>query len=278
MHRKDPSTNPCHFVTFLKDNNIQISSSTMNPSEALSTEYPWLFADNNTIDEITTDTSNAGKWIILVDSIQIDDTWTKVKKEIEKGNLWRAKVTTLNSKYNDHLIIVYVADSADLNAIKITYQALLSAHIAQRDQIIKFKMDKQTLNHQNGEYAYLYTSSDIQTLNDDQLQFIYSLTDYRIIRDKEQTLSQRMFNTFFGMITGMSATVKLSAVDKILKLLRGLQKKEDEPLTWDELSALRDGRLGRHIGQYEKLDCLPKEFTRAEQDKAKTMSRYMLMQ
>lgn len=90
---------------------------------------------------------------------------------------------------------------------------------------------------------------------------------YRSVRDNKHE-----YYSIWAKLFGMSRTLKLQAVDKMLDLLDG---KPIAPFTDDELEALRNksykcGLFSNHISlgdiicKYEKLGALPKQFTQAE--------------
>jgi len=97
---------------------------------------------------------------------------------------------------------------------------------------------------------------------------IQELNDYVTQRKKEKM----PYHSFWGSITRMSAEVKINAANKMIALLQG---KSITPLNSLEISALRDGRLGKSIHKFEINKLLPSVFIKAENAKMMRVWRYM---
>lgn len=102
-------------------------------------------------------------------------------------------------------------------------------------------------------------------------QFINELEFYEITRRQEAVNSRGLhrklnlstsYNTFFGKIFGCSAQTKLTAVDKLIKTLKG---EYHVGLALSDLVALRSGHLADIVSKYEALGVLPKAVIDAEQ-------------
>lgn len=90
------------------------------------------------------------------------------------------------------------------------------------------------------------------------------LTQYIEDRNKEREKDKSEYHRFWGRLFSYSATVKISAAQKIIDLIN---KKEVKAFTHEELGALRDGDLGRIMAEIKHL---PKKFITAEQELEKT--------
>ncbi len=120
----------------------------------------WIHAQSPEYSEILKD--YVGKWMLFIPAKRINETWDKIKRETESGNLGiAAKTATMmpNARSNDsfvQLICVYTKDFSDLEDVKKVLGKLRDLGFAGR---LNYKEDEATRSDIYGKGASLYTTS-----------------------------------------------------------------------------------------------------------------------
>ncbi|XP_072156773.1 UPF0696 protein C11orf68 homolog [Bemisia tabaci] len=122
-----------------------IADCTLNPTDIHQSEGGcFLWALNDKYDSATVDSRKVGKWMVFLPKHSINAAWDKVKLAVSEGNLWQAKVSTVNPKNSSHVLIIYTKDYTDLNDVIITLKTLESYGIKSPSTVIYYKTDEQT--------------------------------------------------------------------------------------------------------------------------------------
>lgn len=111
----------------------------------------------------------AGKWMFFPSAKNVDATWGKIVKALEKGEVCAdAKVATDNGSENSRLICVYNQDFSDKNDVKRVLQMLADEGLFDpRGRPIFYKCDAYTLleissGNDWGLRASMYSSKDFK--------------------------------------------------------------------------------------------------------------------
>lgn len=150
------------------------SSSELPPSQVDISKCYWISASNR--NHGFAQYNREGKWLIFVTRDKVDEMWEKVKQGIKEQALWHAKVSAKNPDKRDHVIIVYTYDYQDRADIIATLDYLQKNVIAATSTIY-YKTDAQTsanLYASKGDKAWLYNSSTIRQLTDNQITTIHN--------------------------------------------------------------------------------------------------------
>ena len=116
-----------------------------NPSEV--TEAYWLYAKRK-IGKYPSHTEKGGKWLIFVETKNIDGVWGKIKLATENGLLGEeskvatAKENTNAAESNKKVICVYTYDYTDKEDVMRIREALRNIGIKNK---IPYKTDKATI-------------------------------------------------------------------------------------------------------------------------------------
>ncbi len=94
----------------------------MRPPPSVDWDHAWQFARSTHEDFSLWPQGFAGKWCIFRGTHVIDDAWRLVEKAVSVNRLQLAKVSTVLSRRDKHVICVYTRDwrdDADVNRARI---------------------------------------------------------------------------------------------------------------------------------------------------------------
>lgn len=153
----------------------------LKPTEVASDEAPWLWGKNNkycseTTGEEEVDAEKIGKWMLFRGKKGVDAAWQKVKKGIEMGDLWHAKVSTRKSNAG-HVVIVYTRDHTDLDDVIRVLDYLETSGLSGGHETIRYKTDQQT-------YAGVYRGGKDKP-------WIFSSDTVRSLKNKDNSKSKQ---------------------------------------------------------------------------------------
>jgi hypothetical protein len=128
------------------------------------TNIRWLNASDTRHDRH--DLSKNGKWILKFSKDKIDDVWEHVKQDVANGNIWQAKVSTLNEDFDHFVLLVYAFDSNDVEEMANTYEYLVEHDYVSKanKQGIKYKADDKTRANDYSAGEHTYNLDDISVL------------------------------------------------------------------------------------------------------------------
>ncbi|MDP3024500.1 MAG: DUF1917 domain-containing protein [candidate division Zixibacteria bacterium] len=130
----------------IRQRKISLTHSDAKPSEV--TEDYWVYATRK-VGKYPESTLRSGKWLVFVESENVDKVWAKIQKAVEEGKLGgSAKVATAKSnslagKSKVKVICVYTYDWADEKDVKRIREELRKLCIKNK---IPYKTDEDTLS------------------------------------------------------------------------------------------------------------------------------------
>ena len=82
--------------------------------------------------------------MLFFPSNKIDAAWDKVKKGVQEGNLWHAKVSTRDNNKPTHAIMIYTRDYTDLKDVVSVLNYLETCGLKSAKTVSRYKTDTQT--------------------------------------------------------------------------------------------------------------------------------------
>jgi len=159
------------FVFDLNKNKLKVNDQ-IYPTEITQDKVYWLYASNNKYPNRAIDESKCGKWMLFFHRDKIDAAWDKIKKGIQEGNLWDAKVSTRDNNKPMHAIMVYTRDYSDIQDVMRVLNYLEANGLKSAKTVIRYKTDNQTrsgIYSGGAERPWIYSSDTIHKKIADEL-------------------------------------------------------------------------------------------------------------